>query len=97
MYYYDGGKDLYVFNENCNRKMEGVPKGSEIKLIVPASQWMGVFAVVDDAVYLLKANKNAVKTSVTLQVKPSAFASESSVKHYYAFEKGYTIMMRMQL
>ncbi|XP_061724917.1 uncharacterized protein LOC133530876 [Cydia pomonella] len=87
MYYYDGKKDLYVLNQDGNKKIEGIPKGGEIILVKPTWRNMGVFAVVGNDVYLLNANGSARKINVVLQIKPTAYAQQSTNYLYFALDK----------
>lgn len=90
LYYYDSKKDLYLCNLNHGgvQKIEGIPSRNSIKLIRPMfAQDDGVFAIIDDVIYLLNADRTAEKSKGTLEVKPSAYAPEATLIHYYALDK----------
>ncbi|XP_063390402.1 uncharacterized protein LOC134676016 [Cydia fagiglandana] len=90
LYYYDNNKDLYLCNLNNGgvQKIEGIPSRKSIKLIRPMfAQEDGVFAIIDDVIYLLNADRTAEKSKGSLKVKPSAYAPEATLIHYYALDK----------
>ncbi|XP_047999854.1 uncharacterized protein LOC125236984 [Leguminivora glycinivorella] len=90
LFYYDSNKDLYLCNlkHGAVQKIEGIPSRKSIKLIRPMfAQEDGVFAIIDDVIYLLNADRTAEKSKGTLRVKPTAYAPEATLIHYYALEK----------
>ncbi|XP_053620748.1 uncharacterized protein LOC128681133 [Plodia interpunctella] len=89
IYFYDQNKDVYVINAEGVTKFEGLKKNPKyIQLLKPAFVFEdSVPLVLDDQVYLVYANGTSELSDFVIKNKPSGYAMEGTLIHFYAYEK----------
>lgn len=89
LYYYTSDKDVYVLTASGPKKFEGLPaKASYVAILRPPFVIEdGIPVVIDRNTYVVYANGTVEDGDFILQARPSAYAMEATLIHYYAYNK----------